>query len=461
MSEAFEGTVSWDVPSNTDPTKSYTVSYHAESQVWECECPFIPRGSRKHCSHIMSKQAAVVAGKLELPSAALDEEWGVLTQPGATRRGQAAPFGSEEDWSKEPIGILGRLANGVAPEAIADELEQAKENMARALNAGPGPDDTPAASEAEDVEVPVPPATGVGEPPQDSEGVEADPHELPSGYTVQQQLEGERRAEAEAAALTEAFEQAAQEPLAFEVTNIDSAIAAVYAEVAYVQKQKAAQLTYSFAGEAAIISALRPALVRHGITVHVSKLGRPERERYATKHDTQMVSTILKGRVTFTHAPSGTKRHVWAWGEGSDSGDKSIPKAMTGLYKYAMRQTFNLETGDDPDLQASREQERAANYQQQKEQRENRQARQDALRGRANADTPPWWNWFKEEGKDKGLVAADFTPQLGGQGTLNRVRNWLSTQEPAPTSEADIQKALQSLLSRAADWKAKREGESK
>ena len=35
-------------------------------------------------------------------------------------------------------------------------------------------------------------------------------------------------------------------------------------------------------------------------------------------------------------------------GEGSDTGDKASNKALTGAYKYALRQTFCIETGDDP-----------------------------------------------------------------------------------------------------------------
>jgi hypothetical protein len=36
-------------------------------------------------------------------------------------------------------------------------------------------------------------------------------------------------------------------------------------------------------------------------------------------------------------------------GEGLDRGDISINKAATSAYKYALRQTFCIETSDDPD----------------------------------------------------------------------------------------------------------------
>ena len=46
-------------------------------------------------------------------------------------------------------------------------------------------------------------------------------------------------------------------------------------------------------------------------------------------------------------------------GDGADTGDKASYKAMTGAMKYALRQTFVIETGDDPDDTPSDVQERA------------------------------------------------------------------------------------------------------
>lgn len=44
---------------------------------------------------------------------------------------------------------------------------------------------------------------------------------------------------------------------------------------------------------------------------------------------------------------------VQALGEGADMGDKCLNKAMTGAFKYALRQSFMISTGDDPDHVAS------------------------------------------------------------------------------------------------------------
>ena len=136
--------------------------------------------------------------------------------------------------------------------------------------------------------------------------------------------------------------------------TIHEAINKVMDEVGYVKKSKAANLNYSFAGEAALIAALRPAMVENGIYMSVSKVNNITRENYTTAKGTAMVNTVIHATVKFTHT-SGESIEVDAVGEGSDSGDKSANKAMTGLYKYALRQTFCIETGDDPDKYASEE----------------------------------------------------------------------------------------------------------
>ena len=131
--------------------------------------------------------------------------------------------------------------------------------------------------------------------------------------------------------------------------NIHQAINAVMNEVGYVKKQRSTGVNYSFAGEAALIAALRPAMVENGIYMHVLEVKDIRRENTTTKSGTAMINTLISAVIRFTHAPSGTYIDCAATGEGFDSGDKSANKAMTGSYKYAMRQTFCIETGDDPD----------------------------------------------------------------------------------------------------------------
>ena len=136
--------------------------------------------------------------------------------------------------------------------------------------------------------------------------------------------------------------------------KIYEAINAIMQEVGYVQKQKGANLNYTFASETALIQALRPVMIKHGVVAHVLLHNNLTREEYATKSGTRMTNSVIEGVVRFAHT-DGSYIDVSASGEGSDSGDKSVNKAQTGLLKYALRQTFLIETGDDPDKDPSEE----------------------------------------------------------------------------------------------------------
>lgn len=143
--------------------------------------------------------------------------------------------------------------------------------------------------------------------------------------------------------------------------NIQEAIRAIYAEVGYVQKQRSAELRYTFAGEAAFIAELRPAMIEHGVTVSVANMSNLTQETYTTARGTVMMRSTIHAIVRFQHV-TGSQIDVEAYGEGSDSGDKSVNKAMTDAYKYALRQTFMIETGDDPDKDESQERNTNSNY---------------------------------------------------------------------------------------------------
>jgi len=137
--------------------------------------------------------------------------------------------------------------------------------------------------------------------------------------------------------------------------NIHMAIAAVMALVGYVQKEQNSNLNYSYAGEAALIAAVRPAMVAHGIYVYPSGVEELTQTEYRTRNGTAMTRVTARFRFIFVHAPSNTTIEVEVLGEGADAGDKACNKAMTGALKYALRQTFCIETGDDPDRTSSEE----------------------------------------------------------------------------------------------------------
>ncbi len=131
--------------------------------------------------------------------------------------------------------------------------------------------------------------------------------------------------------------------------NVGEAKLAVMAEVAYVRKTTTEGLPYPFASEAGFIAVLRPSLVRHQIDIFPSNVEIIESGDYKTSRGTMMRLVRIRIEYTMTHAPSGTWQKIMVFGEAADSSDKCLAKAMTIGLKYALRQSFVIETGDDPD----------------------------------------------------------------------------------------------------------------
>ena len=144
--------------------------------------------------------------------------------------------------------------------------------------------------------------------------------------------------------------------------NVYEAMNAVMQEVGYVQKQKSANLNYSYAGEAALIAAIRPAMVAQGIVVHPAGLRELTTDQFNNAKGTLMTRVTGIFAFTFYHGETETGFTVEVAGEGVDSGDKAANKAMTAAYKYALRQSLMIETGDDPDKTPSSEYERHEGY---------------------------------------------------------------------------------------------------
>lgn len=124
---------------------------------------------------------------------------------------------------------------------------------------------------------------------------------------------------------------------------------AVMSQVSYVQKEKAAMLNYMVATEAAVIAALRPAMLEHRIVmapVSVKLLESGERQ------NKNSVSYMVRLAVTyrFTHVDSKEFMDVEVVGEAANTGDKGCAAALTISAKYAMLQFFMLERGNDPDI---------------------------------------------------------------------------------------------------------------
>lgn len=138
-----------------------------------------------------------------------------------------------------------------------------------------------------------------------------------------------------------------------ELKNVYEAINYVMQQVGYVQKERGRDLPYTFASETAFIQAIRPHMVDVGLLAYPSSMIDLPAESFTSRKGNVINITKLAVTYCFHHAPSETFFFVNVIGKGMDSGDKDANKAMTAAFKYALRQTLMIETGDDPDKEGN------------------------------------------------------------------------------------------------------------
>lgn len=163
------------------------------------------------------------------------------------------------------------------------------------------------------------------------------------------------------------------------------AVSRVMAQVGYVLKEGKVEFKatrYKYAGEADIIRALRPVMVAEGLSMF--PVG-------ASVHSVNNKMVTASCSYMLAHT-SGGFLLLEVLGQGQDSGDKAAPKAMTGALKYALRQAFLIETGDDPDRDASG---KTAEEIREQERRDAEAARREAL----GIDDKGHTAWWRENGR--------------------------------------------------------------
>jgi hypothetical protein len=132
------------------------------------------------------------------------------------------------------------------------------------------------------------------------------------------------------------------------MSALQSARIAVMKEVGYVQKTSSPNLNYKYAGEQALIAALRPAMIEQGLSLHPTGIEQLQSTEYTTSNNKQMQVVRAVVHLQMAHV-SGETMSLCVAAEASDSSDKATAKMMTSAYKYALRQFFVIETGDDGD----------------------------------------------------------------------------------------------------------------
>lgn len=122
-------------------------------------------------------------------------------------------------------------------------------------------------------------------------------------------------------------------------------MAAAMAEIGRVQKRGRNQAQgYDYARADDVAEQAREVLAKLGIAVYPDVLEAGHRE--VEGRNGKIRITWAKVAWTFVDSESGESRTVNVPGEGQDSGDKGIYKAMTGSMKYALMTAFLIPTGD-------------------------------------------------------------------------------------------------------------------
>lgn len=109
------------------------------------------------------------------------------------------------------------------------------------------------------------------------------------------------------------------------------------------------QQGFAYRGIDAVMNALAPLLVKHGLLILPRYTSRNVQERVNAK-GTALFYVTVSGELAFTSVEDGSTHTVAIYGEAMDSGDKATNKAMSIAYKYGAFQAFCIPTeAQDPD----------------------------------------------------------------------------------------------------------------
>lgn len=146
--------------------------------------------------------------------------------------------------------------------------------------------------------------------------------------------------------------------------NLYQKLLKIQSEIKVVAKDLKIQVSqnnsYNAVGEAAVLEKVKPLEEKYGIFSYpcgrdIIDSGMIENTDYNGKVKKQLferIKTIY--RFVDVDAPENFIE-VTTYGDGIDSGDKSVGKAMTYADKYALLKAYKIVTGDDPDQEASKD----------------------------------------------------------------------------------------------------------
>jgi hypothetical protein len=130
---------------------------------------------------------------------------------------------------------------------------------------------------------------------------------------------------------------------------------AIQRDVTYMAKEgRNTAQGYKFLGEAQITETFKALLEKHGVFFGYSS----EIKDIRLSPSGKQTLTGVEVKYRFVDVESGDFIEGVAAGQGTDTGDKGVYKAITGAIKYIFMKTFLIPTGDDPENDTKEERKR-------------------------------------------------------------------------------------------------------
>jgi hypothetical protein len=133
--------------------------------------------------------------------------------------------------------------------------------------------------------------------------------------------------------------------------NILTKLHAMQAEIERMEKDGRNTLqNYTYLSETQVTLKIKELLDKHGVMFLPKSIEEKAiTEISPTSKGTKQYVTTVKVSYIFADIETGETYEGSIEGQGTDTGDKGIYKAITGSIKYVYMKTFNIPTGDDPE----------------------------------------------------------------------------------------------------------------
>lgn len=133
-----------------------------------------------------------------------------------------------------------------------------------------------------------------------------------------------------------------------EIPNLTQRLVSIMEEAGTINKQGRNEFSgYSYVRETDVAQKLQELLVKHRVFLFSSVLEVSSQQVMSSQGKPNIFSSV-KVLYTFVNCDNQEdKFEVMAVGDGMDTGDKAVYKALTGAHKYLLIRNFNLGSIDD------------------------------------------------------------------------------------------------------------------